>query len=330
VTGPEVGTQASPRAPKLYAALAKAQATIRGAAKDTENPFFRSRYADLASVWTACREALAANELCVLQLPETRFEGTPEIYTFKSKAGEDRGGVRVVTVVSVRTILGHSSGEAIEGVVSAIIPGGDPQPVGSAITYLRRYGLAAIVGVAPEDDDGEATARPVPRGVNRETGEIGEPAKVAEAVTLDTVVPFGKHKGKMVREVGNGYFDYLSGQADFDEAKGKAWHTFTLAALKAFEDAEAAVPPEESDGETEGIPPEFAGGKQEPEAVQEPPSESPEEARRALVELLQRPEVPERTRNTYLPMLTSLGEKATPVDIARIMGSVLRAVKASA
>lgn len=314
----DVGTL---RTPALYAALAKAQAAIRGAAKDTENPFFKSRYADLASVWTACREALTANALCVVQLPETRFEGTPEVYTFKSRAGEERSGVRVATTVSVRTVLGHSSGESVEDVVSALLPSGDPQAVGSAITYLRRYGLAAMVGVAPEDDDGEATARPVPAGVNRETGEIHEPAKAAP-VTLDSVVPFGKHKGKTVREVGNGYFDYLAGQDDFAENKGKAWHTFTLAALAAFEAGDADTPPE-----TEGVPPDVTDAPHETE--QEPVSESPDEARRALTALLLEPEVPERTRNTYLPMLTALGEKATLADIDRIKGSVVRAVKAA-
>ena len=48
-----------------------------------------------------------------------------------------------------------------------MLPAADPQAVGSAITYLRRYGLAAMVGVAPEDDDGEATSRPVPQSARQ-------------------------------------------------------------------------------------------------------------------------------------------------------------------
>lgn len=147
----------------LSKALAAAQAKVKGAAKDSENPFFRSKYADLASIWEACREALTANGLAVVQSPNTTFSGEPEIYTAKSKAGEDRSGVKVATTVSVVTRLTHASGQWMQGTTAAMLPAADPQAVGSAITYLRRYALAAMVGVAPEDDDGEATTRAVPQ-----------------------------------------------------------------------------------------------------------------------------------------------------------------------
>jgi hypothetical protein len=119
----------------IAAALAKAQKAIEGAAKDSKNPHFNSRYADLASIAEACRAPLAVNEIAVVQNPS------------RPEAG----------LVGMTTLLLHSSGEWLESdplVVQAKDAG--PQAVGSCLTYLRRYQLAAMVGVAPEDDDAEA------------------------------------------------------------------------------------------------------------------------------------------------------------------------------
>lgn len=118
---------------KIALALSKAQAKITGALKDSSNPFYKSKYADLASVWDACREHLAANELSVVQT-----------------LGNDGENVAVISW------LAHSSGEWFRSYISAKPVKNDPQGLGSAITYLRRYSLAAIVGVAQIDDDAEA------------------------------------------------------------------------------------------------------------------------------------------------------------------------------
>ena len=117
----------------LAAALSKAQADITGALKDSSNPFFKSKYADLASCWDACRKQLAANGLCVIQTTNTT----------------DAGVVLVTT-------LAHSSGEWIRGVLPVVTKDNGPQAQGSGITYARRYALAAIVGLAQIDDDAEA------------------------------------------------------------------------------------------------------------------------------------------------------------------------------
>lgn len=117
----------------LAEALAKAQAVMEGASKDVTNPHFRSKYADLASIRAACIGPLSANGLAVAQFPHA--EGPK---------------------VTVRTILLHTSGEFLEGECSAMAKDDGPQAIGSVITYLRRYALAAIAGVAPEDDDAEA------------------------------------------------------------------------------------------------------------------------------------------------------------------------------
>jgi hypothetical protein len=120
---------------KIAAALVKAQGQIEGAKKDSKNPHFKSNYADLASVWDACRDALHKNGFSVVQMGEL-VEGQ----------------------WALLTILLHESGEQLRGHVPLLNTKGDMQGLGSAITYARRYGLAAIVGVCPEDDDGNAAS----------------------------------------------------------------------------------------------------------------------------------------------------------------------------
>jgi hypothetical protein len=122
---------------ELAAAMAKAQAVMTGAKKDAANPFFKSHYADLASVREACMPALTAHGLSVIQFPRL--------------VSADQGGM----VVEVETILAHSSGQFIADTLSVPVTKADAQGVGSAITYARRYALGAVAGVAAEDDDGE-------------------------------------------------------------------------------------------------------------------------------------------------------------------------------
>jgi len=118
---------------ELAAALSKAQASITGALKDSANPFFKSKYADLASCWDACRKQLTDNGLSVMQ--------TTDI---------------VADTVVVRTTLAHSSGQWISGILPVKAKDDGPQAQGSGITYARRYALAAMVGLAQIDDDAEA------------------------------------------------------------------------------------------------------------------------------------------------------------------------------
>ena len=119
----------------LAAALSKAQGSITGALKDSSNPFFKSKYADLASCWDACRAQLAANGLCVIQT---------------TQIDDLVGGAVLVTT------LAHSSGEWVKSITPILTKDDSPQAQGSGITYARRYALAAIVGLAQIDDDAEA------------------------------------------------------------------------------------------------------------------------------------------------------------------------------
>jgi len=144
----------------LAAALGKAQSAIVGAVKDSTNPFYNSRYADLASVWDACRGPLTQNGLAIVQTPATEFGTDARWETVTARNGEKRNVLVVMTHVSVTTTLLHTSGEWCSGTVAAMLPNGDPQAVGSAITYLRRYGLSAMIGIPQIDDDANATVAP--------------------------------------------------------------------------------------------------------------------------------------------------------------------------
>jgi hypothetical protein len=118
----------------LAKALAKAQGEVENASKASVNPHFRSKYADLAEVLNTVRPVFSSNGLSFVQMPSFA-DG----------------------VVMVETVLMHESGEWISETASSPITKQDAQGVGSAITYLRRYSLAAFAGVAQEDDDANAS-----------------------------------------------------------------------------------------------------------------------------------------------------------------------------
>jgi hypothetical protein len=115
-------------------ALVQVQKTMGRAIKDSSNPYYKSKYADLGSVMDACIEQLNENGISVLQPMDVNDKGDPMLVT---------------------TLL-HESGEWIKSF--AILPVKElaPQALGSAVTYMRRYSLAAIVGVVQEDDDANA------------------------------------------------------------------------------------------------------------------------------------------------------------------------------
>lgn len=125
--------------PELFAALAAAQAEVENASKASVNPHFKSRYADLAEVLNTTRPVFSRHGLSLLQ--STSFDGS---------------------LVSVTTLIGHKSGGTVSSVASCVPAKCDAQGIGAATTYLRRYGLAAMCGVAQEDDDGNSAAHNKP------------------------------------------------------------------------------------------------------------------------------------------------------------------------
>jgi hypothetical protein len=117
----------------LAASLAKAQSEMGAVHKDQDNPYFRSKFAGLSTVWEAVKPALTKNGLSIVQMP-----------------GSDERGY------FVQTQLLHSSGQWIRSTTYMKPAKEDPQGIGSLISYARRYALQAMVMACPDDDDGEA------------------------------------------------------------------------------------------------------------------------------------------------------------------------------
>lgn len=119
----------------LFTALSKAQAEMETAELSSSNPFFKTRYADLAAIVKASRPALTKYNLSIIQQIITHDDGQTMLHT----------------------LLCHNSGQWVESRVRIVPPKNDVQSIGSYITYLRRYSIAAICGiVSSDDDDGEA------------------------------------------------------------------------------------------------------------------------------------------------------------------------------
>lgn len=119
----------------LAAALAAFQAELPGVSKDSENPHFKSKYADLADMSKAILPALAKQGLAFLSMPTLT----------------DRGFVLAYSLL-------HESGERFDGEYPLNAAGNDQQK-GSSITYARRYALGAITGAVADDDDGNAASQ---------------------------------------------------------------------------------------------------------------------------------------------------------------------------
>jgi hypothetical protein len=182
----------------LAKALAAVQSQLKPAIKDTANSFLKSKYADLNSVWDSCRDLLADNDLAVTQLNDVSETG-----------------------VIVETVLMHSSGEWISGRMYLPLTKHDAQGVGSALTYGRRYGLAAIIGIiADDDDDGQAASQPKQQQQNRPK-QNEKVVQITKAVDLVDRIEKAKAKiqefGAIVElqkpnETNEEYFESLTAQ----------------------------------------------------------------------------------------------------------------------
>jgi len=234
-------------------ALVKVQATLRPATKDKANTHFGNKYADLASVWDAAREPLVSNGFAVVQLPTTS---------------------RDCKTVSIRTVLLHESGGEISNDLMLPVVKQDPQGFGSAITYGRRYALAAILGIAPEDDDGNAASGisskstpPPPAGLAGVKARMPKPTPVPAPASNGSSVraghdrslayPFGNVKGKPIAEVDDKSIAFWMGkvQAELADASKSKWHAKaaqTLATLQAEQRYRAAMVGQDEAGSSEG------------------------------------------------------------------------------
>jgi len=179
---------------ELAGALSKAQGEMQAAIKDKVNPFFKSSYADLGSVWDAARPVLSKHGLCVMQTTELSADAT-----------------RIVMV----TTLAHTSGQWVKSFMPLNPTKNDSQGIGAALTYLRRYSLSAIVGVVCDDDDDGETA--VGRGKNQngqaanqnqqpaapKESEVIERLGKAEIVAITTLIQ------KLDEENGKSFLDWI-------------------------------------------------------------------------------------------------------------------------
>lgn len=126
----------------LYTALLAFQRAVGPVKKDASNPAFRTKYATLQSVLETVEDPLSDNGLVLLQ----RFEPGGDWPLLITEIVHAATGDRITSTVPVVSKDAH-----------------DPQKVGGAITYYRRYSLLALLGLAPEDDDGNAAAKPAAR-----------------------------------------------------------------------------------------------------------------------------------------------------------------------
>ena len=152
--------ETSEKLDKIGADLTLAQAEMGGAVKDSENPFFKSKYSSLTSVWKACKDALHKYGFSVIQSP-----------------------IDIDGRIGVETMLLHKSGQFIrDRFTLGVKKINDPQADGSSISYARRYALAAFVGICPEDDDAE-------KGMNRNVPLQSETISATKKPTASQLTP---------------------------------------------------------------------------------------------------------------------------------------------
>jgi hypothetical protein len=120
-------------------ALLHLQGAIEPVRKDAQNPFLKNRYASLEAVWETARPALQAAGLAVVQIPE---DGGPD-------------AVRITTLL-IHAASGQYIGGTLTVPVAAEKGKSGAQVVGSGVSYARRYGLLALLGITHDDDDGNA------------------------------------------------------------------------------------------------------------------------------------------------------------------------------
>lgn len=194
---------------KIAAALLAAQKEMESATKGSSNPFYKSKYADYSAVLEACKPALNNNGIVILQPHKvivdpgistlvsneadepvvtsgfTKESETPSVVR-KSHANktESKGQVSVV-----ETILLHTSGEFISSETRVeVAKVNDPQALGSAITYARRYGLQSLVALPAEDDDGEgAMGRKDKKGFKKEEIKKEEVKPMPNAIVGENI-----------------------------------------------------------------------------------------------------------------------------------------------
>jgi len=150
---------------QLAAALAKAQAVIRNAVPNAVNPYYSSEYANLAEVWACVREAIKGTGLAITQTTAVTGDMTVLVTTLMHESGQWLQGEYPIAPCRQQKDRGW-------------VDSHDPQAYGMAISYARRYALAAIIGIATEDDDAESATHPPVKRAETEAPARPAPAPV--------------------------------------------------------------------------------------------------------------------------------------------------------
>lgn len=174
----------------LIKALCKFHSEVDPIKKDADNPYFKSKYADLAGCIETTKIPLASNGLAVSQVTRVREDGQ----------------------ILLVTLLMHISGEYLYGEYLLTPIKTDPQSMGGAMTYARRYNYLAILGLAPEDDDGAVASGTVKREAHKEP-------VVVLTNPGEYVITFGQfYKGKKIKDLPaftlKKQIDYVLGLSD--------------------------------------------------------------------------------------------------------------------
>lgn len=187
---------------ELYTAIIKAMAETKDIVADSNNPFHKSKYASLSAHLSVIKPIFAKHGLAILQMP----------CSSNSVFSDEQLGV------GIKTIIIHTNGTKIES--TCLIPvekGATGQQAGALISYLRRYSLASVAGVATDDDDAEydrivksapQTTTKYISNAPKATASAPAPAPVAAVpasagdIDPSIPVPFGNNKGTPIGELG--------------------------------------------------------------------------------------------------------------------------------
>jgi len=174
---------------KIFPAFILAQSETAAAKKSSENPFFKSKYADLAEIIETAKPALIKNGLGIIQSPSGNGQA-----------------------ISVTCRIIHSSGQWIEDTITLTAVKSDPQAMGSAITYGRRYQLAALLNIAQEDDDGNNAS-----GSAKGQKPEGPTLRQINLEEISKIIKLGKLSDEQIKKVRQ-----MAGKSDATDALQEA------------------------------------------------------------------------------------------------------------
>lgn len=189
---------------EIAKAMAKIQNEMRPASKSAKNPFFKSTYSDIASIWDSFRDPMTKYEVTVWQ-----------------------DVISTETNVSVLTRLVHSSGQWVEfGPITIPLVKKDAQAVGSAISYAKRYALSASIGVVSgeEDDDGESAVGRGKSAYDTKPTQVQPDAKVDEMECMTLEDLFSKTDETFQKNFST-HMKNVWGIADFKDLKKEHFNT---------------------------------------------------------------------------------------------------------